>query len=108
MTLVTIDVTPNQFGYYLMSMNQGSLPLPPPSQGNLCLAHPIIRFNVMPQQILFSGPNGLMVFPVDLTNLPQNTVFQPGETWNFQCWFRDVVGQNFTSNTSDGLSITWQ
>ncbi len=75
---------------------------------SLCLNHPIIRFNVTPQQILFSGPDGLMVLPVDLTNLPQNTVFQPGETWNFQCWFRDVVGANFTSNTSDGLAITWQ
>ncbi len=107
-TLVTTDVPPNQFGYYLMSMVQGSFPLPPPSQGNLCLNHPIVRLSHAPGGVLNSGPKGLMLFPMDLTTLPQNTVFQPGETWNFQLWFRDVVGVNFTSNTSDGVSVTWQ
>ena len=91
-----------------MSTVQGSFPLPPPSQGNLCLNHPIVRLSHAPGGILFSGPSGLMVFPMDLTALPQGVVFQPGENWNFQCWFRDFVGPNSTSNTSDGLSITWQ
>ena len=104
-TLVTADVAVDQFGYYLMSDQQGFIPLFGGSQGNLCLGSPIVRFA---ENVLFSGSAGEMIFTPDLTALPQNTVFMPGETWNFQCWFRDVVGANFTSNTSDGLSITWQ
>ncbi len=107
-TLVTTDVAANQFGYFLMSMNQGFVPLFGGSSGNLCLNHPIVRLSHAPGGVLNSGPKGVMLFPMDLTALPQNTVFMPGETWNFQLWFRDVVGANFTSNTSDGLSITWQ
>ena len=59
-------------------------------------------------QVLFSGSAGEMTFSPDLTNLPQGIVFQPGETWNFQLWYRDIVGPNFTSNTSDGLAVTFQ
>ena len=31
-----------------------------------------------------------------------------GETWNFQAWFRDVVGGATTSNFSDAWQVTWQ
>jgi hypothetical protein len=31
-----------------------------------------------------------------------------GQTWNFQCWFRDAVGGVATSNFTDGLSILFQ
>ena len=54
-----------------------------------------------------SGLEGVMTFSRDLTNLPQGVVFLPGVTWNFQFWFRDVVGPTFTHNTSDGLAITF-
>ena len=77
--------------------------------GNLCLGGQIIRFNQQPYgEVGFSGPEGVITFKPDLANLPQNTVFQPGETWSFQLWFRDFVGGNSTNNTSDGLAITWE
>ena len=103
--LRTVDVPENQFGYFLMSRTQDFVPLFGGSAGNLCLGSPIIRFSA---HILFSGTLGEMNLWLDFEGLPQQTVFLPGETWNFQCWFRDLVGANFTSNTSDGLSITWQ
>ena len=30
----------------------------------------------------------------------------PGDTWHFQCWYRDA-NPGVTSNFSDGLSITF-
>jgi hypothetical protein len=46
---------------------------------------------------------------VDVTAVPQptgNTVVQPGETWNFQCWHRDT-NPGATSNFSPGYSVTF-
>ena len=106
--LRAMNVPANQFGYYLMSMHQDFVPLFGGSQGNLCLGPPIIRLSHVPGGILFSGEAGIMELQLDLTALPQSTVFQPGDVWNFQCWFRDVVGATFTSNTTEGLAITWQ
>ena len=31
---------------------------------------------------------------------------QPGETWNFQAWFRDV-GDAPAHNTTNGVQLTW-
>jgi hypothetical protein len=64
----------------------------------------MIRFS---GNVLNMGNNGTAAFSPDLTNLPQNTVFLPGDTWNFQLWYRDHV-LNPTSNTTDGISITFQ
>jgi hypothetical protein len=48
---------------------------------------------------------------VDLTSVPLPPAFgyavQPGETWNWQLWYRDVV-LNPTSNFTDAISITFQ
>ena len=44
----------------------------------------------------------------DLTSFPQptgNVAVLPGDTYNFQYWFRDVGS---TSNFSDALSVTFQ
>jgi Right handed beta helix region len=107
--LLAVDASPNQYGYYLMSVTQDFVPLFAGSQGNLCLGAPIIRFNNTNDggAVLYSGPEGVFNFMPDLTNLPQGVVFQAGQTWNFQLWFRDIVNGNFTSNTSDGVAVGW-
>ncbi len=92
-----------QFGYVLMAVSQNYVPLFGGSQGNLLLGLPIIRFS---SDILTSDSNGEMSFEPDLTALPQATVFRPGETWNFQLWFRDV-NPGPTSNTTNGLAVTF-
>jgi Right handed beta helix region len=107
--LLAVDASPNQYGYYLMSASQDFVPLFGGSTGNLCLGAPIIRFNNTNDggAVLYSGPEGVFNFMPDLTNLPQGVVFQAGQTWNFQLWFRDIVNGNFTSNTSDGVAVGW-
>jgi hypothetical protein len=100
--LLMTDGPPNQFGYYLMSSLQGFVPLFSGSQGNFCLGAPFIRFSALGQNTTAGGE---FAFQPDLTNLPQGALINPGETWNFQVWFRDINGN---SNTSDGLEIPFQ
>ncbi len=92
-----------QFGYFLMSLHQGFVPLFGGSQGNLHLDLPIVRFS---GDIVLSDSSGEATFEPDLAALPQGTLFQAGETWNFQMWYRDS-NPNTTSNTSNGLAITF-
>ena len=80
------------------------------SQGTLCLGGAIGRY-VGPGQIVNSGSTGEITLAIDLTQTPQPTGLvsvQPGETWNFQAWYRDAIGGSATSNFTDGLSITFQ
>ncbi len=104
LTFQANGLPPNQFGYFLMSLSQGFVPLFGGSEGNLHLALPIVRFS---SDILTSDINGSAVFEPDLSALPQGTMFQPGETWNFQIWFRDT-NPGLTSNTSNGLAVTFE
>lgn len=93
MSLAAIDVTPHQFGIFLASRDSGFTAL---SNGNLCLAGPIGRFTG-PGQIQNSGPSGRLVLPIDLTALPRPSTLAagaPGETWSFQAWHRDTVGES--------------
>ncbi len=101
--LAVYDLPQNQFGYFLMSASQGFVPLFGGSQGNLCLGSPQIRFS---QFVLNPGTSGRVDFAPDLTNLPQGTVIQAGETWSFQYWYRDQ-NPSSTSNTSNGVAIAF-
>jgi FG-GAP repeat len=95
---------PNQLSMFLFSRTDGFTPPPPGSQGNLCLGAPIARF----EGIGDSGPQGSLMRFVDLAALPLAGgpyTAQPGETWNFQCWFRDL-NPGPTSNFTDGVRIT--
>jgi hypothetical protein len=72
--------------------------------GNLCLGGSIGRYS---DQAQGSGPDGRIELAIDLTAVPTAgppVSVHPGETWNFQCWFRDVVAGP-TSNFTDGVSI---
>ena len=42
---------------------------------------------------------------VDYNNLAPGSSFSAGETWNWQTWYRDNVGQGF--NFSDAISVTF-
>ncbi|MCP3919398.1 MAG: hypothetical protein GY711_28000 [bacterium] len=75
------------------------------SLGNLCLGvtGELGRYNDMTQN---SGDMGSFSIPIDLTAVPIATgppvAIAPGQSWNFQAWFRDVGG---TSNFTDGVNI---
>jgi len=107
LTLTASQLPPNVFGYFLNSDTQGSTLFPPGSSGKPCLGggigdHAKLKAN--------SGPAGKLVISVDLTALPRpgggtHSVLA-GETWNFQCWFRDNQGGP-TSNFTDGIEIVF-
>ena len=108
LTLTSSQLPQHQFGHFLNSQTQGFVPFAGGSQGNLCLAGSIGRYN-RPGEILSSGAGGTFSLVLDLTDTPQPTgsvSILAGETWNFQAWFRDN-NPGPTSNFTDGVSITF-
>ncbi len=95
------SVPPGQFGYYLVARTQAFFPLFGGSQGNLCMTTPIVRFA---GDIHSADSTGVVEFAPDFTALPPGASFQPGDTWNFQLWFRDL-NPSLTSNTSQAIEV---
>ncbi len=102
-TLTADDLPPLQFGYFLNSQAQG-LFMPPVSNGWLCLGGAIGRHN----QPGLVGQGRSFSITLDLNMLPlQNggfTSVQPGDTYNFTSWYRDVGN---TNNFTDAVSVTF-
>lgn len=106
-TLVAEGLPANQMGYLLVAPLQASVASPGGSSGVLCLGGAIGRFIAQAQS---SGPLGSFPTDVGLAMLPRpnsNAVVQPGETWNFQVWFRDTANGTLTSNFTHGLALTF-
>ena len=99
------DLPQNQVGFFLVSRDTGFVSNPGGSQGNLCLGGGIGRFL---DSVQSSGAGGGLHHVVDTSNLPVSPPSEilPGETWNFQAWFRDM-NPGLTSNFTDGVSITF-
>lgn len=95
-----------QFGYFLVSQTEGLVFNPGGAQGVLCLGGQIGRFT---SQVQSTGLFGTFSIPVDLSSMPigGGTAVQVGETWSFQCWFRDA-NPGPTSNFTNGLRLTFQ
>ncbi|MCP3996252.1 MAG: hypothetical protein GY722_14505 [bacterium] len=79
--------------------------MPPGSQGFICLAGNIGRYNQTAD--IVQGPTGSI--QLDLTSIPVNPAqaVLPGDTWNFQAWYRDN-NPGPTSNFTDAVSVTFQ
>ena len=96
------------FGFFLVSKDQGFVMNPGGSAGNLCLSGAIGRY-VGPGSIQNSGLGGEISLQLDLSSgFPQPNGFVlplTGDTWNFQCWFRDTDSGVATSNFTDGLLV---
>ena len=110
LTLTAADLPTNSFGFFLVSQTQAFVVNPGGSAGNLCLGGGIGRY-VGPGQIQNSGSSGLVDLTLDLTMIPTPTglvAVAAGDTWNFQCWYRDAVGGQATSNFTDGVEIVFQ
>ena len=94
-------VPPGEFGYFLTSMTPAFPFIPPGSSGYICLGGNIGRYNGNVGQ----GPS--FSLQIDLTSMPVNPTMpvQPGDTWGFQAWYRDVGN---TNNFTDAVSVTFQ
>ncbi len=107
LTLSSSNLPQNAAAFFLCSRTQGFGQNPGGSAGNICLGVPIGR--VVGGVITNSGATGAVSVVADLNAMPQPSgavVVQAGETWNFQCWYRDAVaGGGATSNFSDGLEV---
>ncbi len=111
LTLKASNLPQNQIGIFLNSQGQGLVVNPGGSQGNLCLggASAIGRHN-RPHEFGSSGSAGEIELSVDWNDLPGPNGLQiatAGQTWNFQCWYRDQ-NPGSTSNFSDAVSLTLQ
>ncbi|MEM9383278.1 MAG: hypothetical protein AAGB93_25265 [Planctomycetota bacterium] len=91
-------------GYFLFSDAQDFVPGFGGSQGNLCLGGGIFRLSSFVQN---SGGSGSVALPLPFAGLPAGASLDPGESWNFQYWFRDLVGGTPTSNTTDGIQVVF-
>jgi hypothetical protein len=102
--LTAAGLPADRFGYFLASQSSAFVMNPGGSQGNLCLGSPFGRFASLVQS---SGPQGTLSIDVDLANIPLLGPVLAGDTFNFQCWFRDVNPMS-TSNFSDAVAIVFQ
>ncbi len=94
-------------GLFLVSPSRATILQPGGSAGVLCLGAPQGRFM---QQVVNSGSSGSVSIDVDLMSLPRPTgpiAVQPGDTWNFQLWYRDTAGGVATSNLTDAVEVTF-
>ncbi len=107
LTLSSANLPLNAAAYFLCSRLHGFVANPGGSAGNLCLGGAIGRR--VGGSIPNAGATGTVSVLADLTALPQPSgavVVLAGETWNFQCWYRDLAASGgATSNFSDGLEV---
>ncbi len=86
------------FGQFIMSTTTQNVPL---GNGTLCLGQPLLRLG---NTLGSSWTKGSVGYDLDLTDLPNGTVLQGGQTWNFQYWYRD----GGSSNLSNAQQVTFQ
>jgi len=105
--LSSVNLPQNATAYFICSRLSGFVQGPGGSSGNLCLSAPIGR--LVGGVVANSGATGRVSVLADLGAMPQvngTVVVQAGETWHFQCWFRDAAASGgSTSNFSDGLQV---
>ncbi|QDV09459.1 hypothetical protein Poly30_50170 [Planctomycetes bacterium Poly30] len=109
LTLRCEDLARLAFSFVIVSRTQGFAMNPGGSAGNLCLAGAVGR--AVSGIIANTGTAGELIVPVNLMSLPQPlgaVSVVPGDTWNFQAWFRDSVGGTVTSNFTNGVTVTFQ
>jgi len=111
-TLTASAMPLSTLGIFVIGRTQGFVMNPGGNnQGALCLSGAIGRY-VGPGQVQNSGATGSFSLVLDLTATPTpnslvSVSVTVGEAWNFQAWYRDIVGGATTSNFTDGLEIAF-
>ena len=100
------SLPPGAVGYFLASTTSGSVTNPGNAIGTLCLGGSIGRYSSFAQAATGAGEMNLTL---DLTALSQPTgpvAAVSGETWHFQCWYRDSIFGLPVSNFSLPVQVT--
>lgn len=110
--LIATQLPPNVFGYLLIGNGNGVIQ-PPGSGGRLCLGGSTPAPGRYVADVGSAGPGGMIVTDVvsGVTGggagqlpSPPGGLLQPGDSWNFQLWFRD----GNTSNLTDAITILFE
>ncbi|MCP3918992.1 MAG: hypothetical protein GY711_25895 [bacterium] len=110
--LICCDMPQDQPGYFLVNSTASFVPIAV-SNGNLCLAVDpgLGRYGSM-GNLQNSGTIGSISFVIDLTSIPFASgtppVVEPGDTFYFTAWFRDIAAGGADNNFANGLAITFQ
>ncbi len=99
LTLIASGIPTNQFGifYYGPNAIQNTF-----GNGWRCVGGGVHRMNVM-----HSGATGSYQKDLDFYGMPPYGAAEvdPGETWRFQCWFRDPPAGGATFNLTNAVSV---
>lgn len=98
-SLVANFMRPNTFGFFMASQAQTLAPF---GNGFLCVGGSVVQLP-MERADFF----GTLRSRLDTQALPAGLTIQAGQTWYFQCIYRDVAGGGAFFNLSDALSTTW-
>ncbi|MCB9915264.1 MAG: hypothetical protein H6828_08955 [Planctomycetes bacterium] len=98
LVLIGTGAPANQWGIFYYGPNQISAPF---GNGVRCVGAGGIGTFRLP--LTNSGPSGTYTRPLDHNTLSH--AIAAGETWNFQCWYRDPAGGGAAFNLSDGVSV---
>ncbi|MEO1696989.1 MAG: hypothetical protein AAFU73_06820 [Planctomycetota bacterium] len=98
LVISAIDVPPLQNAIIVSASDKIQLPL---SDGFLCVVGtPIYRL-----EVLQSDASGRLDYSFDQTFLLPGYTVAPGQTWNFQYWYRDTIGSG--ANLSNAVAVTF-
>ncbi|MFT4539277.1 MAG: hypothetical protein ACI841_001640 [Planctomycetota bacterium] len=102
--LVANNIPLQQPGIFFMGMGA---PMVPFGDGHRCVGGTTFRFPAAgsgASQVLTLGPG----IAASTASNPASGQIQSGQTWNFQCWFRDPQGPCGNGwNLSDAVAVTW-
>lgn len=99
LVLETSLVQPGASGLFFYGPNQIKVPF---GNGTRCVGGVVHRIG-----IAAASGQGRIVRGVDYAALPPGGQIAAGATWNFQCWFRDLLGGGAQFDLSDAVSITF-
>ncbi len=97
--LYAFGAPPNKSGLFFYGLGQTNVVF---GNGFRCVANPFFRL-----PLITSNSFGDFQFNLNLNALPAGGQISAGQTWNFQCYFRDPPAGGALFNATDGLSVPW-
>jgi hypothetical protein len=97
-TIMAAGLPPDNTGLFFYGQNQiASVPF---GNGSRCIGNPFFRLAATTANFF-----GDIETTLDMNSLPSGGQITYGQTWNFQCWYRDPAAGGANYNSSNGLSV---